>query len=142
MGIKDTLVAAVGTAAGEIMKGFDGLFTSDDERLSAQAKLTKIMNELTTTQLTHVDNQEKERSERHKSDMQADSWLSKNVRPLTLIALMVFFAIIVLVDSSTNVNFKVEDKYVSLLESLMLTAFSFYFVMRGVEKITAAAKAK
>ena len=74
--------------------------------------------------------------------MQADSWLSKNVRPLTLIALMVFFAIIVLVDSSTNVNFKVEDKYVSLLESLMLTAFSFYFVMRGVEKITAAAKAK
>lgn len=140
MGIKDTLVAAAGKAAGEIMQGLDGLFTSDDERLSAQTKITQVMNDMAARQLEHVETQEKERTLRHQADMQSDSWLSKNIRPLSLVYLLGLFTVLALVDSITLLSFDVQQHYVDLLQALLLTAFSFYFVSRGIEKVAQAVK--
>ena len=140
MGIKDTLVAAAGKAAAEIMGGLDGLFTSDDERLEHKAKITQAMNDLTKAHLDAAAAQESERTGRHETDMKSDSWMSKNIRPLTLIFLMGFYTIIAVTDSIGTLAFDVKPAYISLLETLMMTAFGFYFVMRGAEKITKIAK--
>ena len=140
MGIKGTLVAAAGNAAAQIMGGLDGLFTSDDERLGHQAKIQSVINDLTKAQLDAAVNQERERSTRHQNDMQSDSWLSKNIRPLTLVLLIVFYVSIAVADSIGSLTFDVKPAYISLLESLMMTAFGFYFLIRGAEKIAKITK--
>jgi hypothetical protein len=140
VGIKDTLVAAAGRAAGEIMTGLDGLFTSDDERLSAQAKITQIMNDMSRAQLDHVAAQEKERTARLQADMQSDSWLSKNVRPMSLAYLLGLFTLLAMADSFEALNFNVAPMYIDLLQMLLVSVFGFYFVSRGVEKVAQAVK--
>jgi hypothetical protein len=140
MGIKETLVAAAGKAAGDVMKGLDGLFTSDDERLGHQATIQAAMNDLTKAHLDAAAADESERTDRHQTDMKSDSWMSKNIRPVTLIFLMGFYTVIAITDSIGTLAFDVKPAYISLLETLMMTAFGFYFVMRGAEKITKIAR--
>ena len=142
MAIKDTLVAAAGKAAAEIIGGLGDLFTSDDERLEHQGRIQESINKLTQAHLDAAAAEEAERSTRHQNDMQSDSWMSKNIRPLTLVFLLGFYTIIAVLDSVGSLSFDVKPAYISLLETLMMTAFGFYFVMRGVEKITKIAKGK
>jgi hypothetical protein len=79
-------------------------------------------------------NAEMVRNIRHATDMASDSWLSKNIRPLTLIFLLLIFSAITIIDSASG-SFDVKQEYITLYGQLLLTAFSFYFVLRGVEKI-------
>ena len=73
-------------------------------------------------------------SKRWNSDMQSDSWLSKNVRPLLMIFLTVSMAVFIVVDSSLN-GFVVKDDWISLLSSLLLLVYGAYFGGRSLEKI-------
>ena len=73
-------------------------------------------------------------TERWKADMESDVKLAKVIRPSMLIALVVVFITIMLLDSLDNQPFNVKDSYVSLLEVLMLTVFGAYFAGRTVEK--------
>ncbi len=87
--------------------------------------------------LLKLDIQEsKDISERWKSDMTSDSWLSKNVRPITLIFLTLFVCSIIVSDSVGNISFDVKEVYISLLEALLVTVYIAYFGSRGVEKYT------
>jgi len=72
-------------------------------------------------------------SERWKSDMVSDSWLSKNVRPLTLLYLLLVFSILVIFDSIEN-SLVVKVGWVSLVESLLITVVVAYFGGRSYEK--------
>jgi hypothetical protein len=74
-------------------------------------------------------------TERWKADMLSDSWISKNIRPLMLIYLVVMFSIFVLLDSVDSVSFEVKDAYIDVLSILMTTAFTAYFAGRSYEKI-------
>lgn len=74
-------------------------------------------------------------TERWKADMLSDSWISKNIRPLMLIYLVVMFSIFVLLDSIDSVSFEVKDAYIDVLSVLMTTAFTAYFAGRSYEKI-------
>jgi hypothetical protein len=74
-------------------------------------------------------------TERWKADMLSDSWISKNIRPLMLIYLVVMFSIFVLLDSIGSVSFEVKDAYIDVLSVLMTTAFTAYFAGRSYEKI-------
>lgn len=74
-------------------------------------------------------------TERWKADMLSDSWISKNIRPLMLIYLVVMFSIFVLLDSVDSVSFEVKDAYIDVLSVLMTTAFTAYFAGRSYEKI-------
>jgi len=76
---------------------------------------------------------EKEVTKRHQADMVSDSWLSKNVRPLSLIFLMVLLAISIIWDSASKA-FNVEEAYIILLKTLLVTAFVFYFGGRDIQK--------
>jgi hypothetical protein len=75
----------------------------------------------------------KEISKRWASDMKSDSWLSKNTRPMTLIFLTVSLIVLILLDSG-NIGFGVDESWVDLLKSLLITVYVAYFGSRGVEK--------
>lgn len=72
-------------------------------------------------------------TDRWKSDMTSQSWLSANIRPLTLASLLVFLFIII-ISESVNLGFTVKESYVSLMQNLLLTVIVAYFGSRGIEK--------
>jgi len=74
-------------------------------------------------------------TERWKSDMMSDSWLSKNIRPLILMYLILSFTIFVVTDSIENVAFNINESYIDVFSVLMTTAFTAYFAGRSYEKI-------
>jgi len=80
-----------------------------------------------------------ETSKRWVSDMQSDSWLSKNTRPMALIFLTISMVALILLDS-TALNFDVDISWVDLLKSLLITVYVAYFGSRGVEKFKSISK--
>ena len=77
----------------------------------------------------------KEISSRWKSDMKSDSWLSKNTRPLALIFLTASAVLMMSIDSF-HLQFNVDEAWISLLKTLLITVYVAYFGSRGAEKIT------
>jgi len=74
-------------------------------------------------------------SKRWDSDMNSDSWLSKNTRPLTLMYLTLASTILIIIDSF-HTMFDVDIAWVELLKTLLITVYVAYFGSRGAEKIT------
>jgi len=122
----------LGSSIGEILpeKGFLGVLRqliTKDRQLSPKDKETAL-------KLLDMDISEMEQvSKRWSSDMSSDSWLSKNTRPLTLIFLTVSMVLFVLLDSMID-TFIVENEWIELLKSLLITVYVAYFGSRGVEK--------
>ena len=78
-------------------------------------------------------------TKRWTSDMNSDSWLSKNTRPLALIFLTIATTLMIIVDSS-GLNFEVKHSWVMLLETLLVTVYVAYFGSRGAEKFKSISK--
>tara|TARA_B100000470_G_C19683476_1_gene343132 strand:+ start:13 stop:462 length:450 start_codon:yes stop_codon:yes gene_type:complete len=78
-------------------------------------------------------------SKRWASDMQSDSWLSKNTRPLALIFLTTSMVLLIFVDSM-GVEFSVDSGWIDLLKSLLITVYVAYFGSRGAEKFKSISK--
>ena len=76
--------------------------------------------------------QQKEITKRWEIDMNSDSWLSKNIRPLTLLYLLFIVALLCILDSCNVLE--VKDQWVSLFGSLLLTTVGAYFGLREVGK--------
>ena len=74
-------------------------------------------------------------SSRWNSDMKSDSWLSKNTRPLALIFLT-FSAVLMMAVDSFHLQFDVDEAWIELLKTLLITVYVAYFGSRGAEKIT------
>jgi hypothetical protein len=72
-------------------------------------------------------------TERWSSDMASDSWLSKSVRPLSLIFLTVTTMALIYIDSF-NESIEVPSEWIELLKSLLLGVYIAYFGSRGIEK--------
>ena len=77
---------------------------------------------------------QKEISKRWSEDMASDSFLSKNVRPLTLIFLIISTVLIIFIDSGM-IDFKVNERWISLLETVLMIVIGAYFGGRSFEKI-------
>ena len=80
-------------------------------------------------------------TKRWQSDMQSDSWLSKNIRPLSLAFLTLTLFIYIILDSSIK-GFIISDNWIDLLSSLLLLVYGGYFGARSVEKVTKHFKRK
>lgn len=94
----------------------------------------------TAMALLQQDNIEmQEVTKRWTSDMESDSWLSKNTRPLALMFLTIVTTLIIIVDS-TGLNFEVKHSWVMLLETLLVTVYVAYFGSRGAEKFKSISK--
>ena len=114
------LVEGIGTV-------LDELITSKDEKLAAELKIKELIAK-------HEVEMEKEITSRWSSDMNSDSWLSKNVRPMVLVFLVVSTVILVFIDAGV-IEFIVEDKWVDLLQLVLITVIGAYFGGRSIEKV-------
>ena len=104
----------------------DDLVTTDDERMAAKAKLKQIV-------LDHEAKMEQNITDRWTADMNSDSWLSKNVRPLVLIFLVVCTVLMIFIDAG-SIKFVVEEKWTDLLQLVLITVIGAYFGGRTMEK--------
>ena len=125
------------TLVDSVMKGLDGLFTSDEEREKVKVVLETEMNSFRTKQLAAIAEYDKEITTRHATDMKSDSWLSKNIRPLVLAfltfttMLLAYLSIFLLpVEKSQLI-----EPWISLLVPILITVYAFYFGSRGIEKV-------
>ena len=113
-------------------KLIDKLIPDPEAKAQAQLKLAELAQNGELKQLEADVAEQKELTERLKSDMQSDSWLSKNIRPMTLIAILVgYFTFAML--SAFNID--TNSKYVELLGQWGMLIMSFYFGGRTLEKI-------
>ncbi len=76
---------------------------------------------------------EQQISNRWTADMNSDSWLSKNVRPMILIFLVVSTVLMIFIDAGT-IQFTVEEKWTDLLQLVLITVIGAYFGGRSFEK--------
>jgi hypothetical protein len=104
----------------------DDLHTSEEEKLAASQKIKEIVASYQATL-------EKEISSRWAADMASDSWLSKNVRPLVLIFLVISTVLLIFIDAGA-INFVVEAKWTDLLQLVLITVIGAYFGGRSLEK--------
>jgi len=105
------------------------------KNLIASDRSIKAVDKETALKLLEQDIAEMDNvSKRWVSDMQSDSWLSKNTRPMTLIFLTLSMTIFIVLDST--VVLEIKQGWVSLLEALLITVYVAYFGSRGAEKIT------
>ena len=74
-------------------------------------------------------------TKRWSADMISDSWLSKNIRPLSLAFLTITLFVYIILDSSLE-GFTISDNWIELLSSLLLLVYGGYFGFRSAEKIT------
>jgi len=119
------------SGASELVKSvggvLDNLTTSKEEKLEAERKIQDLI-------ANHEVEMEKNITERWKMDMQSDSWLSKNIRPLVLVFLVISTVLMIFIDAGT-IAFEVEDKWTDLLQIVLITVIGAYFGGRSLEKV-------
>ena len=119
-----------GGGATELVKGvggiIDNLHTSKEEKLEAAQKIKELVS-------NYEVEMEKTITDRWKSDMSADSWMSKNVRPMVLIFLVVSTVLMIFIDAGA-ISFNVEPKWTDLLQLVLITVIGAYFGGRSLEK--------
>jgi len=119
------------SGATELIKGvggvIDNLHTSGEEKLAAEQKIKELVS-------SYEIEMEKNITERWKMDMQSDSWLSKNIRPLVLVFLVVATVLLIFIDAGA-ISFTVQDKWTDLLQLVLITVISAYFGGRSLEKV-------
>ena len=119
------------SGAAELVKGVGGvideLHTSKEEKLAAELKVKELI-------ASYEVEMEKQISDRWKADMNSDSWLSKNVRPMVLIFLVISTVLMIFIDAGT-INFNVEPKWTDLLQIVLITVIGAYFGGRSLEKV-------
>jgi len=117
--------------AGELIKGvggvIDNLHTSKEEKLAAEQKIKELVS-------SYEVEMEKQITERWKMDMSSDSWLSKNIRPLVLVFLVISTVLLIFIDAGA-INFIVQDKWTDLLQLVLITVIGAYFGGRSLEKV-------
>ena len=127
MGVLDKVF---GGSAGKLVESvggvLDNLTTTKDEKLEAKRKLKELI-------MSHEAEMERNITDRWQADMNSDSWLSKNVRPLVLIFLVVCTMLMIFIDAGT-IKFTVEEKWTDLLQLVLITVIGAYFGGRSFEK--------
>jgi hypothetical protein len=105
----------------------DGLHTSDEEKLAAEQKVKELVAK-------YEIEMEKNITARWQADLKSDSWLSKNVRPMVLIFLIVCTMLLIFIDAGA-IKFDVKDTWVDLLQLVLITVIGAYFGGRSFEKV-------
>ena len=114
------------------MKVLDKFFPNPEEKAKAQLELLKMQQDGELQKIQADISEQQELTKRHTADMASDSWLSKNIRPMTLLIILggyFTFAMMSAFDIETH------KQYVELLGQWGIIIMSFYFGGRTVEKV-------
>ena len=117
--------------AADLVKGvggvIDNLHTSAEEKLEAERKIKELI-------ANYEVEMEKNITSRWEAYLKSDSWLSKNVRPLVLIFLIICTMLLIFIDAGT-IKFEVKSSWVDLLQLVLITVIGAYFGGRSFEKV-------
>ena len=105
----------------------DNLSTSEEERLAARKAIKEVMAK------AEADAQEQV-TRRWEADMRSDNWLSKNIRPLICIFLTAIFVVLSVFDGNAG-GFEIQESYIPIYQTLLITVYGAYFAGRSIEKI-------
>jgi hypothetical protein len=119
------------SGATELVKGvggvLDNLITSKDEKAAAEFKIKELISKYEIEMESDI-------TARWEADAKSDSWLSKNVRPVVLVFLIVCTMLLIFIDAGT-INFEVKSSWVDLLQLVLITVIGAYFGGRSLEKV-------
>ena len=121
-----------GGALEKVSDVVDKFVMTKEEKHAARVEIEKIFIEAENETQRNV-------PERWKADASSDSWLSKNIRPLVLLFLIISTVIIIFIDSG-QLQFTVADSWVDLLQITLITVIGAYFGGRSVEKFQSISK--
>ena len=113
-------------------KVLDKVLPDPEAKAKAQAELIKIQQEGRLAELNADNIEAQELTKRQEADMKSDSWLSKNIRPMTLIFILLIYTIFGFMSAW---DLEVNGPYVELLGQWGMLIMSFYFGGRTLEKI-------
>lgn len=113
-------------------KLIDKLIPDPSAKAEAQQKLLELQQQGRLAELQADNIEAQELTKRQQSDMASDSWLSKNIRPMTLIAILAGYFIFA---GMSTFGMNANEKYVELLGQWGMLIMSFYFGGRTLEKI-------
>ena len=120
-----------GGGAADLVKSvggvIDNLHTSKEEKLEAERKVKELI-------ANYEVEMEKNITARWNVDLKSDSWLSKNVRPMVLIFLIVCTMLLIFIDAGF-LDFQVKSSWVDLLQLVLITVIGAYFGGRSFEKV-------
>jgi hypothetical protein len=129
--MKKILAKLFGGAAGGVADKISNIIAkhtfSKEDRAKFENEMTKVLIDAEADMQQNV-------TERWKTDMSSDSWLSKNVRPLVLIFLVVSTVLMVFIDAGV-ISFEVKESWIDLLQLVLITVIGAYFGGRSYEKI-------
>ena len=119
------------SGAGDLVKNvggvIDNLTTTKEEKLEAEKKIKELI-------ANYEVEMEKNITSRWEADLKSDSWLSKNVRPMVLIFLIVCTMLLIFIDAGA-LKFEVKSSWVDLLQLVLITVIGAYFGGRSFEKV-------
>ena len=130
----ENVAGVVGSVITGDIKGAVNILTNSKELSAEQLKMALKELEMDVVEMQEV-------TKRWESDMNSDSWLSKNIRPLSLAFLTATLFIYIILDSSLE-GFKIDAMWIQLLSSLLLLVYGGYFGMRSIEKVAQTWKDK
>ena len=120
-----------GNAGGAVVDKLAGVadkfIRTKDEKAEFEKEMTQIFIEAEKEMQKNV-------TERWKADLEHGNWLTRSVRPLVLVFLIVTTVLMVFIDSG-SIAFQVEDKWTDLLQIVLITVIGAYFGGRSVEKL-------
>jgi hypothetical protein len=113
-------------------KIIDKLFPDANAAEQAKLKLLELQQSGQLAQLNADIQEQQELTKRHTADMSSDSWLSKNIRPMTLLIILAGYFTFALMSAF---DLETHKQYVELLGQWGIIIMSFYFGGRTVEKV-------
>ena len=128
-----TIAPSILDAAGSIT-GVESLKELANQ-IKGNTQMSEADKELLLEELRYDMLEMEETTKRWVSDNQTESYLTRNIRPLTLAFLTATLFIYIILDSSIE-GFKIDPNWIDLLSSLLLLVYGGYFGMRSAEKIT------
>jgi len=118
----------------EIGNAIDKLTTTEEEKLEIKKQVQIILEEADR-------NAQQQVTDRWNADMNSDSWLPKNIRPLVLVFLTFVFSLLAFTDGNIG-EFKIAKEYIPIFQTLLVTVYGAYFVGRTWEKAKSIIKNK
>ncbi len=118
----------------EIGNVIDKLTTTEEEKLEIKKQLQIILEKADNDAQQQV-------TDRWNADMNSDSWLAKNIRPLVLVFLTFVFSLLAFTDGNIG-DFKIAKEYIPIFQTLLVTVYGAYFVGRTWEKAKSIIKNK
>jgi len=114
------------------MKVLDKFIPDPEAKAKAQKELLELQQQGRLAELNADNIEAQELTKRQESDMASDSWMSKNIRPMTLIAILGGYFTFAMMSAF---GYEANQNYVTLLGNWGMLVMSFYFGGRTLEKI-------